>query len=117
MQTFVQDLQTVGEVLSVMFSTVQQGAVSAGVILQNRGTNTINYVFESFDGTNWNALDSLGTDYNNTLVAGQVRIFELAAAQSQVRLRANASGGSTLDFSLTRYFNRGDGGAVPLVTF
>lgn len=117
MQTFVQDLQLVGETSAVLFTTVQQGAVSASVILQNRGTNTINYDFQQFNGAAWVDIGPLGSPTQNTISPGQVLQIQLNSAYAQVQLIGYASGGSTLDFSLQRYFNRLSGGNVPLVSY
>ena len=118
MQTFVQDLQVVPEVQGVLFSTLTPGPVTASVTLQNRGTNTMNYIFQQSNdgGATWQDMDVLGTAYNNTLTAAQVRSFVLTSASSLVRLVGYASGGTTLDFSLARFFNRASGGSAPLLT-
>ena len=117
MHTTVQDIQTVGESVSTLFSLLQQGAVSALVTLRNAGVaNTVNYRFQEFNGTTWADIGASGSDTYNTLTAGQVRVFRLTSTLPQVRLIGNASGGSTLDFSVARYFARPDGGAIPILS-
>lgn len=113
----LQDLQSVGESSATLFSLLQQGAVAALVTLRNAGTaNTMNYRFQEFNGTAWVDIGASGSDTYNTLTAGQVRMIKLVSAQAQVRLVGNASGGTTLDFSILRYFARPDGGAVPILS-
>lgn len=96
---------------------LQQGAVSALVTLRNAGTaNTMNYRFQEFNGTTWVDIGASGSDTNNTLTAGQVRVLKLTSTTPQVRLLGNASGGTTLDFSVMRFFARADGGAIPILS-
>lgn len=117
MHIVTQDLQTVGETSATLFSLLQQGAVSALVTLRNAGTtNTMNYRFQEFNGTTWADIGASGSDTYNTLTAGQVRSFKLTSTYPQVKLIGNASGGTTLDFSVMRYFARADGGAIPILT-
>lgn len=113
----VTDGQVVGETSSVMFTVLQQGPVSMQVIIKNSGVNTMNYDFQQFDPTNgWTDLGTLGSVFNNTLQPGQVTSLLVTSAFPQVQLVANASGGAFLDFSVTRYFNRPAGGALPIMT-
>jgi len=111
----VTDGQVVGETQSVMFTMIQQGPVSAQIILKNSGVNTLNYDFQQFNGTSWVDIGSAGSDFYNTLMAGEVRAIELIVAYPQVQLLANASGGAFLDFSVTRFWNRAAGGALPIL--
>jgi hypothetical protein len=117
MNTFVQDTQSVGEVESVLFETLQQGTTDMLVTILNRGINTINYRFQtsSDGGSTWEDMGLPGTDVNNTLQSAQVRSFKVASNSSRSRLVGNASGGAILDFSLTRYFPRASGSSVPLI--
>lgn len=112
----MQDSQVVAETEGPLFVALQQGPVEALVQLRNAGANTINYRFQEFNGTNWTDMGVLGTSYNNTLVAAQVRQFAVASNYPQVRLVGNASGGSVVEFSLTRYHTRVSGGYVPVLT-
>jgi len=117
MHTFIQDLNVVGESSGVLFSLLQQGATSALVTLRNAGgTNTMNYRFQEFNGTTWSDIGVSGSDTYNTLTAGQVRVLKLASNYPQVRLLGNASGGTTLDFSISRFVTREDGAAVPILS-
>ncbi len=115
MNIFVQDSQIVAETEGVLFNTIQQGPVEMLVQLRNAGSNTINYRFQENNGVNWVDLDVLGTDVNNTLVASQVRHIKVMGSNPQVRLVGNASGGSMLEFSITRYHARVSGGTVPVL--
>lgn len=116
MQTFVTDEQVVGSTTGVLFLMPQQGAVSANVILSNDGTNIITYDFQqSPDGFTWSDIQTVGSPLNNTLqVATQISI-QVLSAYTQVRCIGSASGGSTLGFSIQRYFNRISGGNCPLI--
>jgi hypothetical protein len=115
MNIFVQDQQVVAETEGVLFSCMQQGPVESLFQLRNAGTNTINYRFQQFDGNTWVDLDTLGTEVNNTLVASQVRHIKVTTSFPQLRLVGNASGGSMLEFSITRFHNRTSGGLVPVL--
>lgn len=97
-----------------MFTLLQDGAVSALVLIKNSGVNTANYRFQEWNGTAWVDLGASGTDFYNTLSPSEVRSFKLTSTNSKVQMLANASGGAFLDFSITRYFNRASGGALPL---
>lgn len=116
MYTFIQDHQTVGETGAVLFTMVQ-ASHDALITLSNSGTNTINYRFQELVNDVWTDMSVEGTDLYNTLTANQVRTFKLTSSRPQVRLFGNASGGSVLDFSVNRTFNRASGGAVPLLTY
>jgi hypothetical protein len=117
MNTFVDDNQVVGDTNATLFSTTQQGAVYALVNLQNAGANTITYTFQEFDGTSWNTIGLVGSVTNGTLIPNQVLSFLLTSSFAQVRMQGYASGGSTLIFSLSRFFNRTSGGPVPIMTY
>lgn len=109
------DGQVVGESQSTMFTMLQQGPVSALVVLKNSGVNTLNYRWQEYNGTAWTDLGSAGSDYYNTLMANEVRSYKVTSSYPQVQLVANASGGAFLDFSVTRYWNRAAGGALPIM--
>lgn len=108
------DGQLVGETSSTMFTLLQDGAVSATIFIRNSGTNTMNYRFQEWNGTTWVDLGASGSDYYNTLSPSEVRSFKLSSSNSKVQMLGNASGGAFLDFSITRFFNRTSGGAIPL---
>jgi hypothetical protein len=116
MQTFVTDEQVVGSTTGTLFLIPQQGSVNANVILSNDGTNIITYDFQqSPDGVNWSDIQTVGSPLNNTLqVATQISL-QVTSAYTQVRCIGSASGGSTLGFSVQRYFNRISGGNCPLI--
>lgn len=117
MYTFVQDSQVVGNTTSTLFTIPQQGAVNAGVILSNDGSNILSFDFQaSSDGINWADIQSVGNPLNNTLLPGlQTQVLTVVSPYTQVRIIGFASGGSTLSFSITRYFNRPSGGNCPLI--
>lgn len=111
------DDQEIGETEATAFTMLQQGPVDALVTLYNAGTNTINYVFEELIDGVWTDLDVLGTDVNTTLVAGQSRAFKVESDYSQVRMVADASGGSLLNFGVLRWVDRASGGQLPILSF
>jgi len=115
MQTFVQDNETFQETEATMFEMLQSGTVSALIILENAGANTANYRFQEYNGTAWVDIGTLGSSTYNTLTAGQVRSVQIASSYPKVRLVGNASGGSTLEFSVTRFFSRAAAGPLPLI--
>lgn len=110
------DGQIVGESSSTLFSTIQQGPMSALVILKNSGVNTMNYRFQEYNGSAWVDLGASGSDLYNTLSPNEVRQMLVESSYPQVQLVGNASGGSFLDFSVTRYANRTSGGALPILS-
>lgn len=116
MITFVQDRETVQESEGTLFSLIQNSS-PVQLFLRNAGVNTINYRFQDSDdgGTTWTDLDVTGTDLYNTLTAGQTRAIRITSTNTNVRIRANASGGSVLDFSVTRFYTRSSGAALPLL--
>ena len=116
MNVYVQDHQVVGESVGTLFTLVQ-ASPEALVTLQNTGTNTINYRFQEWDGSAWVDMDVEGTDLYNTLTANQKRLLKLSSTSNKVQLVGNASGSSTLDFTVTRLFDRSSGGALPLLTY
>jgi len=111
----VTDSQLVGETNSVLWSVIQQGPVSMAVVIKNSGINTINYRFQEFDGNVWTDMGASGTDYYNTLMSGEVKLFKVYSGRPQVRMVGNASGGALLEFSITRYAVRPSGGALPIL--
>lgn len=115
MNIFVDDNQVVGELESVLLELLQQGPVNSLFILQNQGQNTINYRFQEFNGTTWVDIGSPGAITNTTLVAAEVKSLKLTSSYPQVRLVGNASGGAILQFSITRFFNRANGGTIPIL--
>jgi hypothetical protein len=111
----VTDGQTIGEQLSTIFTVLQQGPVNFLIIIKNSGINTMNYRFQEFNGTSWADLGQSGSDFNNTLRASEVRSFKVTSNYPQVQMVGNASGGAFIDFSVTRYWNRAAGGAIPIL--
>lgn len=112
----VTDGQIIGETVSTLLSTIQQGPVSMLVIMKNSGVNTANYRWQEFNGTAFVDMGVIGTDLNNTLSANEVKSFKLTSTYAQVQLVGNASGGAFLEFSITRYFNRPSGGSIPILS-
>jgi hypothetical protein len=111
----ITDSQIVGETLSTLFSMFQTGPVNAMVILKNSGVNTMNYDFQEFNGTAWVDLGAAGTVFNTTLQPNEVALIQVTSNFPQVQLVGNASGGAFLEFALTRYFNRANGGPIPIL--
>jgi hypothetical protein len=111
----VTDGQVVGETVSTLFTVLQQGPVSMLLVLKNSGVNTMNYRLQENTGTAWVDLGASGSDYYNTLAAGEVRSFKVSSTYPQIQMVGNASGGAFIDFSVTRYFNRAAGGSIPIL--
>lgn len=116
MITTSSDSQIVGETSAVLFSMIQQGPVSATIIMKNSGVNTMNFSFQTYNGTAWVDMDVPGTVYQNTLSANQVNTLVLTSAYPQVQLIGYASGGALLEVSISRYTNRASGGPFPLIS-
>jgi hypothetical protein len=114
--TLVDDIQEVTDTNLTLFSSIQQGPVGMLATIQNLGTNAIVYVFQEFDGTNWNNIGALGSPTNGALVPNQVVSMLLVSAYAQIRMQGYASGGSTLGFSISRFLNRSSGGPALLVS-
>lgn len=115
MMIHLTDGQVVGETSSTLFSMFQQGPVAFLVVIKNSGVNTMNYRFQEYNGTTWVDLGASGSDFYNTLMADEVRSFKVTSSYPQVQMVGNASGGAFLDFSVTRYWNRAAGGAIPIL--
>lgn len=115
MNTIVQDLQVIGETESTLFEVLQQGPTAMLVTFLNRGVNTANYRWQALIGSTWTDMAELGDPLNSTLSAGQVRQMAVTSAYPQVRCVGYASGGATLDFTISRYYNRASGAALPLI--
>lgn len=111
----ITDSQTVGETLATLFTIIQPAPIDAAIIVKNSGVNTINYIFQEWTGSSWQDLGPVGSDLNNTLQANQTILVEVASSNSKVQLIGNASGGALLEFSVTRYFDRASGGAIPIL--
>ena len=111
----VTDSQLVGETLSTLWSTIQQGPVSMSVVMKNSGVNTMNYRFQEFNGTSWVDMGTSGSDYYNTLQVNEVKLLKVVSNYPQVQVVGNASGGAFLEFAVTRYVNRASGGSLPIL--
>jgi hypothetical protein len=102
-----------------IFVVTMQGPLVAPIIMRNAGANQINYTFQEYDGSNWSDLDIAGTPLNDVLATGTpptgVRVILIQSNFSQVRLLAQATGGSTLEFTLVRFYNRPSNGPLPLL--
>ena len=96
---------------------IQQGPVASLIQLRNAGSNTINYRFQEFDGSDWADIGESGDDTYDTLIEDEVKHIKLESGYPKVRLVGNASGGSTIEFSVTRYYARTDGGSIPMLSF
>lgn len=111
----VNDSQVVGETSATLFMIIQPAPIDAAVILKNSGVNTMNYTFQEWDGSSWVNMGSSGSDFNTTLTAGETKLLEVESENPKIQLIGNASGGALLEFSVTRYFNRASGGAIPIL--
>jgi hypothetical protein len=112
----VTDSQVVGETLGTLWSTIQQGPVSAQVVIKNSGVNTMNYRFQEYNGVAWVDMGTSGSDFYNTLSVNEVKLIKLVSSYPQVQMIGNASGGAFLEFSVTRYTNRSSGGSIPILS-
>lgn len=112
----VNDSQVVGETSSTLWSTINQGPTEYLLIIKNSGVNTMNYRVQEYTGTAWSDLGSSGSDYYNTLSAGEVRQFVVESNYPQTQMIGNASGGAFLEFSMTRFANRASGGSIPVLS-
>lgn len=111
----VTDSQVVGESLATLFQIIQPSPIDAAIILKNSGVNTINYDFQEWNGSAWVDMGASGSDLNNTLQAGHTILVNVDSSNPKVQLVGNASGGALLEFSITRYFDRSSGGAIPIL--
>lgn len=115
MVVHVTDSQVVGETQATLFTIIQPAPIDAAIILKNSGVNTLNYDFQEWDGSAWDDMGAVGTDLNNTLQPDQTILVEVSSSNSKVQLIGNASGGALIEFSITRYFDRESGGAIPIL--
>lgn len=115
MDIFIQDTQVVAETDGQLVEFFQQGPIEMLVFMTNDGANTINYRWQQFTGTDWQDMGSVGSDYYNTLIAAQSRSLKVTSVYPRLRIMGNATGGSILDFSVSRIFTRSSGGACPIL--
>lgn len=119
MQTFCSDRNVVSELEGTLFELQQDGAVQGFVMLKNLGVNSISYRFQAMVNGTWADLGNSGTDVYNVIAAGDSIAVVLTTdltGSSRVRLRGAADAGSMLQFSVSRYFIRGDGGNIPILS-
>jgi len=117
MFTTVSDTNTIGELSAAAFKTIQQGGITnLQVTLQNLGVNVISYNFQQLNGASWQDIGEDGTIYQDTLSSGETVNVAINLPFAQIRLMCNASGGSTLGFSVSRYFDWTTGGFLPLIS-
>lgn len=117
MHTFIQDTNAVISTSSEMWRVLQSSPIALFVMLKNSGENNIDYQFqESTDGVTW--ADITSTSGTLTPSGGSQTIsYKVASSLAMVRLTALSSSGSTLDFSVSRYFTRASGGPLPILSF
>lgn len=116
MNIFIQDSQLVGETEATVFTLIQQSSTPTSVFLTNQGTNALTYRFqEQLDGT-WTDIGEVGTSTNGALVPNQSIAVLIDSTATSVRLVGNASGGTRLDFSVSRLAVRAAGGPLPILT-
>jgi hypothetical protein len=114
------DTQTVTSTDSVLFSLINQGAISAICLMTNLGTSTLNYHWQQYIlvGGVWTWTDISPTQDNyftGTLTAGSSFIVQINNTNPQIQLMGNSSVNTTLLFSVDRIFKRPFGGLLPLV--
>lgn len=112
MVTHYTDTQLVGEAVATLFTTLNSGPAQLAVIIYNSGLNTINYQWQENNGAAWVNIGQPGSIYNTTLQSQQVALMTVTSSYPEVRLIGNASGGSYLDFAVTRFVERPNGGYV-----
>jgi hypothetical protein len=110
------DAQTVAETEETIFEIIQSAAVESLITLRNNGLNTMNYKFQEKIAGVWTDMDTLGNELNDTLSPSQVISVKAASSYPQVRLRGNASGGTSLEFAILRYYTRAAGGSIPILS-
>jgi len=116
MHTFIQDTNTVTSSTLEMWRVLQSSPINFFVTLKNVGDNNIDYQFqESSDGVTWANIAS--TSGTLTPSGGsQIISYKINSSLAMVRLTASASSGSTIDFAVSRYFNRAQYGPLPLLS-
>ncbi len=117
MLTVCQDRQVVEETTGTLFELIP-GTGEILITFKNDGSNPITYVFQELIASTWTDMEDQGELLNDILPAtgsDKLRTAKLEATGSKIRLRGSASGGSVLDFSVTRHFDRTSGGALPLL--
>ncbi len=107
------DTQTVAGSSATLF-TIYQSTTKAQIILKNSGVNTMNYRFQEWTGAAWADIGESGDDTYTTLSADEVKFITVESDYPKVQMIGNASGGTTLEFTVTRNHNREDGGPLPL---
>lgn len=115
MVVHVTESQVVGETLATLFTIVQSAPVDTAIVLKNSGVNTMNYRFQSWNGSTWVDMGASGSDFYNTLQPQETKLIEVESSNPKVQMIGNASGGAFLEFACTRYFNRESGGPIPLL--
>ena len=117
MQIVITDNQSVTEYESTLYTLSAQGLDDVIIAMANHGTNTVNYRFQEYTGSIWRDIGSVGTDTYNTLITEQSRTLRVISKYAQIRCVGNASGGSVLNFTIVRSYNRSSGGTIPIVGF
>jgi hypothetical protein len=116
MQIFIADAQMVTGTNSVIFGLVQPSVNPADVFLQNAGTNTLNYDFQYYDPVNgWTDMGEIGSIYYQAILPGQNVLVPITSLANQVQLVGSASGGTLLQFAVTRLVNRAPGANIPIL--
>lgn len=111
----ISDAQIVGETQSVLLTLIQAAPIDAAVIMTNAGVNPISYDWQTWDGSQWDDLETVGNPLNNVLLPATSILVQVQSSNSKVQLLGNASGGALLTFNISRFFNRQSGGAIPIL--
>jgi len=96
MHTFIQDTNEVTSSTLEMWRVLQSSPINFFVTLKNAGDNNIDYQFPAG--------------------GSQIISYKINSSLAMVRLTASASSGSTIDFAVSRYFNRAQYGPLPLLS-
>ena len=120
MQIIVSDNQIVGETEATLFEFLNQGATLAQIVLTNTGSNTLNYRFQQYSAQDqeWQDLVADVDDiFYGTIMAGLSKAMTVDVTNPQVRLVGNASGSTSLWFTVQRTATRASGGKLPILNF
>lgn len=123
MDVFISDTQLVPGSPTTLFQMIQQGPINAQMIMRRVDNDiadpSITYYFEQWNGSSWELLGTLGSDYYNTLTYSEpMRQVAVTSDYPKVRLTGVSSAGTnSLDYSVTRVYSRPSGGALPILTY
>ena len=118
MQIVCVDLQAVTCTDSSLFSLIGQGTTMATLLLTNVGANTLTYHFQQNISGTWTDLVASPDGYfTGTIIPNQTVAIQINVSNPQIQLMGLASGGTTLWFSVDRFFTRASNGPLPLLNY